>query len=67
MAYNIVLRHARSLVRTLTNACRYIIYKYEDLKGLAAILFHTVSRCHTRHESNNHTGEKPQKRSTLAF
>ena len=61
MIYGALLWHARSYFWTPTNACVYMICKYADQKGLAATLTHTVSRCCTIGESEDHTGEKPHK------
>ena len=52
--------------QTSTNASRHVC-RYIDQKGLAAMLTSTVSRCHTRGESEDHTSENMQKGSTLAL
>ena len=46
--------------------CRRVC-KYVDWKGFAAMLTSTVSRCHTRGESEDHISKKACKGSTLAL
>ena len=66
MVYSAVLRVAQT-VESLnpTNACGHLICKYLDWKGWVDL--YTVSRCCTRGESENHTGEKVCKGSTWAL
>ena len=61
-----VVGSSPGLDRTSTNSCRHICISGSKRLGCHADLY-TVSRCHTRGESENHTSEKACKGSTLAL